>query len=152
MLRKLFFGACIGGLLMGQFYEAPKVQQERSEKLILDLQSSDQKTRQVAEFQLLKIAKYKTVSQPQEAEILITKILASNPNSEAAHMRLAEIQLKRWSVKKNPSDKVTGMKHLRRAIELYKQADAEIIAQKLEKVESQVNQGTPSYNWIFPKF
>ena len=151
MLRKLFLGACIGGLLMGQVFESPQEQQSRTEKLILNLQSPDQKTRKIAEYKLLKVAKSKSRSKPQEAEVLIKQILVSNPNSADAHMRLAEIKLKRWSVNKNTSDKAVGMNHLRRAKRLYKQKDDELTVQKLEKIESQINRGSASYNWVFPK-
>ena len=150
MLRKLFLGACIGGLLMGQVFESPQEQQARTEKLILNLQSPDQKTRNIAEYKLLKVAKSKSRSKPQEAEVLIKQILARNPNSADAHMRLAEIKLKRWSVTKNTSDKSVGMNHLRRAKRLYKQKNDELTVQKLEKIESQINRGSASYNWVFP--
>ena len=150
MLRKLFLGACIGGLLMGQFFEAPQEQQARTDKLIVNLQSPDQKTRNMAEYKLLKVAKSKSRSKPQEAEALIKQILASNPNSADAHMRLAEIKLKKWSVNKNTSDKAAGMNHLRQAKRLYKQKEDELTVQKLEKIESHINRGSASYNWVFP--
>ena len=151
MLRKLFLGACIGGLLMGQVFESPQERQARTDKLILNLQSPDQKTRNIAEYKLLKVAKGKSRSKPQEAEALIKQIIASNPNSADAHMRLAEIKLKRWSVNKDTSDKAVGMNHLRRAKKLYKQKDDELTVQKLENIETQVNRGSASYNWVFPK-
>ena len=150
MLRKLFLGACIGGLLMGHFFEAPQEQQARTDKLIVNLQSPDQKTRNIAEYKLLKVAKSKSRSKPQEAEVLIRRILARNPNSADAHMRLAEIKLKRWSVNKNTSDKAVGMNHLRQAKRLYKQKEDELTVQKLEKVEQLVDRGSASYNWVFP--
>ena len=59
----------------------------------------------------------------------------SNPNSADAHMRLAETKSKRWSVKKNTSDKAVGMYDERQAKMLYKQKDDEFTVQKLEKVE-----------------
>lgn len=150
MLRKLFLGACIGGLLMGQFFEAPQEQQAQTDKLILNLQSPDQKTRNIAEYKLLKVAKSKSRSKPQEAEGLIKQILTRNPNSADAHMRLAEIKLKRWSVNKNTSHKAAGMNHLRRAKRLHKQKNDELTVQKLEKIEAQINRGSASYNWVFP--
>ncbi len=152
MLRKLFFGACIGGLVIGQFYSAPKEQQALEEKLLQNLQSQNQQTRKLAEGELLKLAKHKSNSKSKQAEALIKQILASNPNSAKAHMRLAEIQLRRWNVNKNPTDKAAGINHLRQARELYRQENADLIAQKLEKVESQVNQGIPAYAWDFPQF
>ena len=150
MLRKLFLGACIGGLFMGQVFESPKEQQARTDELIVNLQSPDHKTRNIAEYKLLKVAKSKSRSKPQEAEVLIKQILARNPNSADAHVRLAEIKLKRWSVNKNTSDKAVGMNHLRQAKRLYKQKDDELTVQKLEKIEVQINRGIASYNWVFP--
>ncbi|MEM7556220.1 MAG: hypothetical protein AAF378_19370 [Cyanobacteria bacterium P01_A01_bin.84] len=135
---------------MGQFFESPKEQQARTDELIVNLQSPDQKTRNIAEYKLLKVAKGKSRSKPQEAEALIKQILVSNPNSAVAHMRLAEIKLKRWSVTKNTSDKAAGMNHLRQAKRLYKQKNDELTVQKLEKIEAQINRGSASYNWVFP--
>ncbi|MEO0838412.1 MAG: hypothetical protein AAFY21_00545 [Cyanobacteria bacterium J06641_2] len=150
MLRKLFLGACIGGLFMGQVFEAPQEQQAQTDELIVNLQSPDQKTRNIAEYKLLKVAKSKSRSKPQEAEALIKQILTRNPNSADAHMRLAEIKLKRWSVNKNTIDKAAGMQHLRRAKRLYELKNDKLTVQKLEKVEQMVNQGSASYNWVFP--
>lgn len=150
MLRKLFLGACIGGLLMGQFFEAPQEEQARTDELIVNLKSPDHKIRKIAEYKLLKVAKSKSRSKPQEAEALIRQIIARNPNSADAHMRLAEIKLKRWSVNKNTSDKTVGMNHLRQAKRLYKQKGDELTVQKLEKIESHINRGSASYNWVFP--
>ncbi|MEM8778382.1 MAG: hypothetical protein AAGF26_05815 [Cyanobacteria bacterium P01_G01_bin.49] len=150
MLRKLFLGACIGGLLMEQVFESPQEQQARTDELIVNLQSPDQKTRNIAEYKLLKVAKGKSRSKPQEAEVLIKQILGRNPNSADAHMRLAEMKLKKWSVNKNTSDKAAGMNHLRQAKRLYKQKNDELTVQKLEKVEQMVNRGSASYNWVFP--
>ena len=141
-------GACIGGLLMGQVFESPQERQAQTDELIVNLQSPDQKTRNIAEYKLLKVVKSKSRSKPQEAEVLIKQILARNPNSADAHMRLAEIKLKRWSVTKNTSDKAAGMNHLRQAKRLYKQKDDELTVQKLEKIEAQINRGSDSYNWV----
>ncbi len=56
-------GACIGGLLMGQFFQAPQERQARTDKLILNLQFPDQKTRNmanIAEYKLLKFFNFQT--------------------------------------------------------------------------------------------
>ncbi|MEM9925040.1 MAG: hypothetical protein AAF915_15025 [Cyanobacteria bacterium P01_D01_bin.50] len=60
------------------------------------------------------------------------------------------IPLKERFVNKNTSEKAAGMNHLRQAKRLYKQKDDELTVQKLEKIESQINRGSASYNWIFP--
>lgn len=51
---------------------------------------------------------------------------------------------------KNNSHKAAGMNHLRQAKKLYKQKNDESTIKKLEKIESQVNRGSASYNWVFP--
>ncbi|MBD2774304.1 hypothetical protein [Iningainema tapete] len=151
MIRKLLFGACIGGLIIGQVYEAPLEQQAKEAKLWQNTQSSNDTTRARAEGELLKLAKNKGISNSSEAEAIYKQILAINPNSAPAHTRLAEIQLKRWSTTKNPIDKESGLNHLSKAKELYKQYKVDFYVQKLEKVEAQVNKGTPGYAWDFPQ-
>ncbi|GAB1544800.1 hypothetical protein NUACC21_74760 [Scytonema sp. NUACC21] len=165
MIRKLLFGACIGGLIMGSFYEAPQEQLAQEQRLWQNIQSSNEKTRSRAEGELLRIAGNKDGRNRAEAEAIYKQILAINPNSATAHTRLAEIQLKRWSRTKNLTDKESGLQHLRKAIEFARQnynsvsentpllkEGASYYVKQLEKVESQVNRGTPSHTWNFPKY
>ena len=93
------------------------------------------------------------------------QILASNPNCEPAHVRLAEIYLNRWNGKKNYPDKELGLQHLRRAIELANQdiqsysdktpflkLGAIDHAKKLSQIEQRVLQGVTGLGLDFPQY
>ena len=166
MIRQLLFCACIGGLLMGQVYEAPLEQQAKQNKWSQDLGSSNKEKRSQAEGQLYQLARSKAISNRAEAEAIYKQILASNPNCEPAHVRLAEIYLGRWNGKNNSPDKELGSQHLRRAIELAKLDIQSISAdktpllkesaidhvKKLEKIEQQVSQGVTGLGLDFPQY
>ena len=165
MIRQLLFCACIGGLLMGQVYEAPKEQQAKQDKWSQDLGSDSKEKREMAEGQLYQLARTKAISNRAEAEAIYKQILASDPNCEPAHIRLAEIYLNRWNGKTNSPDKELGLQHLRRAIELsyqdiqsysdktsFLKQDAIDRVKKLEKIEQQVNQGVTGLGLDFPQY
>lgn len=139
---------------MGNIYEAPKEQEAKQNKWSQDLGSSNKEKRSQAEGQLYQLARSKAISNRAEAEAIYKQILASNPNCEPVHVRLAEIYLNRWNGKNNSPDKELGLQHLGRAIELanldiqsysdttpfLKQATIDHV-KKLEKIEQQVSQG-----------
>ncbi len=166
MFRKFLFCACIGGLLMGQVYEAPKEQLAKQDKWSTDLGSSNQEKRSMAEGQLYQLARSKAISNRAEAEAIYKQILASNPNCDKAHVRLAEIYLGRWNGKTNSPDKELGLQHLRRAITLANQNIQSISADKtpllkqaaidhvlkLSQIEQQVNQGVTGLGLDFPQY
>ncbi|NMG09757.1 hypothetical protein [Brasilonema sp. UFV-L1] len=165
MIRKLLFGACIGGLIMGQVYEAPHEQQTKEQRLWQNTQSSNDKTRARAEGELLRLARNFDVSNRARAEAIYQQILASNPNNEQAHVRLAEIYLERWNGKNNSADKELGLQHLRRAIELAHQRSKSLSEEtpllkeatldyikKLSTIEEKVNQGVTGYGLNFPQY
>ena len=165
MIRQLLFCACIGGLFMGNIYEAPKEQQAKQDKWSTDLGSSNKEKREMAEGQLYQLARSKAISNRAEAEAIYKQILASNPNCEPAHVRLAEIYLGRWNGKTNSPDLDLGLQHLRRAIELANQdiqsysdktpflkLGAIDHAKKLSQIEQQVNQGVTGLGLDFPQY
>ena len=165
MIRQLLFCACIGGLFMGNIYEAPKEQLAKQNKWSQDLSSSNKEKREMAQGQLYQLARSKAISNRAEAEAIYKQILASDPNCEPAHVRLAEIYLQRWNGKTNSPDKELGLQHLRRAIELAN-LDMQSIsdqtpllkesaidhAKKLEKIEQRVNQGVSGLGLDFPQY
>ena len=150
---------------MGNIYEAPKEQEAKQNKWSQDLGSSNKEKRSQAEGQLYQIARSTAISNRAEAEAIYKQILASNPNCEPAHVRLAEIYLNRWNGKTNSPDKELGLQHLRRAIQLANQniqsysdktpflkLDAIDHAKKLSKIEQQVNQGVTGLGLDFPQY
>ena len=150
---------------MGNIYEAPKEQQAKQDKWSADLGSSNKEKRSQAEGQLFQLARTKAISNRAEAEAIYKQILASNPNCEPAHVRLAEIYLQRWNGKNNSPDKELGLQHLRRAKELAN-LDIQSIsdqtpllkesaidhAKKLSQIEQQVNQGVTGLGLDFPQY
>ena len=150
---------------MGNIYEAPKEQQAKQNKWSLDLGSSNKEKRSQAEGQLYQLARSTAISDHAEAEAIYKQILASDPNCEPAHVRLAEIYLQRWNGKNNSPDKELGLQHLRRAIQLANQdiqsysdktpflkLGAIDRVKKLEKIEQQVNQGVTGLGLDFPQY
>ena len=150
---------------MGNIYEAPKEQQAKQDKWSTDLGSSNKEKRSQAEGQLYQLARTKAISNRAEAEAIYKQILASDPNCEPAHVRLAEIYLGRWNGKTNSPDKELGLQHLRRAIELANQdiqsysdktpflkLGAIDHVKKLEKIEQRVLQGVTGLGLDFPQY
>ncbi len=101
MIRKFLLGACIGGLLMGQVYEAPREQKAQQIKWTQDLSSSNQKKREMAQGQLLQLARSTGISNRAAAEGIYLQILANDPNCKQAHIRLAEMYLGGFKGKPN---------------------------------------------------
>ena len=151
---------------MGNIYEAPKEQQAKQDKWSTDLGSSNKEKREMASGQLYQLARTKAISNRAEAEAIYKQILASNPNCESAHVRLAEIYLGRWNGKTNSPDLDLGLQHLRRAIQLANQDIQSISAdktpllkqgaidhaKKLEKIEQRVLQGVTGLGLDFPQY
>ena len=165
MIRQLLFCACIGGLFMGNIYEAPQEQLAKQNKWSQDLGSDNKEKRSQAEGQLYQIARSTAISNRAEAEAIYKQILASNPNCEPAQVRLAEIYLGRWNGKTNSPDLEMGLQHLRRAIQLANQdiqsysdktpflkLGAIDHAKKLETIEQRVNQGVTGLGLDFPQY
>lgn len=165
MIRQLLFCACISGLFMGNIYEAPHEQQAKQNNWSHDLDNSNKEKREMAQGQLYQLARTKAISNRAEAEAIYKQILASNPNYEPAHIRLAEIYLSRWNGLNNSPDKELGLQHLRRAIQLANQSiqsysdqtpflkkGAIEYAKQLEKIEQQVNQGVRGNGLDFPQY
>ena len=150
---------------MGNIYEAPKEQQAKQDKWSTDLSSSNKEKREMAQGQLYQLARSKAISNRAEAEAIYFQILASDPNCEPAHVKLAEIYLGRWNGKTNSPDKELGLQHLRRAIELANQDIQSYSDQtpflklgaidhvkKLSQIEQQVNQGVTGLGLDFPQY
>ena len=70
MIRQLLFCACIGGLFMGNIYEAPQEQQAKQDKWSTDLGSDNKEKREMAQGQLFQLARTKAISNRAEAEAI----------------------------------------------------------------------------------
>ena len=130
----------------------------QEQKLFKDLNSGNPKTRALVELQLLEKVLENQFDKTR-AESIVKKILAKNHKSAEAHMVLSKVLLADWWLTKDidsPSileDKRKGLEHLRQAKRLYKEKNMRSQAQKLEKVESEIQRGEGYLVWFdsFPE-